>query len=67
MEAETSILAYVISYLPLLVYLVAQLWVSIWLTFKLIRVQQQMVRAQEGILAKLTDMESRLAAKPSND
>lgn len=67
MEAETSILAYVISYLPLLVYLVAQLWVSIWLTFKLIRVQQQMVRAQEGILAKLTDMESRLAAKPSRD
>jgi len=67
MESETSILAYVISYLPLLVYLVAQLWVSIWLTFKIIRVQQAMVRAQEGILAKLTDMDNRLAAKPNRD
>ena len=67
MEAETSILAYVISYLPLLVYLVAQLWVSIWLTFKLIRVQQQMVRAQEGILAKLSEIDSRMAAAPGKD
>ncbi|ESW99283.1 hypothetical protein X769_23875 [Mesorhizobium sp. LSJC268A00] len=67
MEAETSILAYIISYLPLLVYLVAQLWVSIWLAFKLIRVQQQMVRAQEGILAKLSEIDSRMAAKPNKD
>ncbi|MER9686624.1 MULTISPECIES: hypothetical protein [unclassified Mesorhizobium] len=45
----------------------AQLWVSIWLAFKLIRVQQQMVRAQEGILAKLSEIDSRMAAKPNKD
>ncbi|WP_210266777.1 hypothetical protein [Mesorhizobium loti] len=51
----------------MLIYLVASLWVSIWLTFKLIRVQQAMVRAQEGILAKLTDMDKRMSGKPSQE
>ena len=48
---------------PMLIYMIPQLWVTIWLTFKLIRVQQQMVKAQEGILAKLTEIDSRTARK----
>jgi len=60
MESENSLLGHFISWLPFLIYLL----VSIWLTFKLIRVQQAMVRAQEGILAKLTDMDHRLARRP---
>ncbi|BCG79494.1 hypothetical protein [Mesorhizobium sp. 113-3-3] len=67
MESENALLGYFISWVPFLIYLIAQLWVSIWLTFKLIRVQQAMVRAQEGILAKLTDMDNRMSGKPSQD
>ncbi|QKD02980.1 hypothetical protein [Mesorhizobium loti] len=67
MESENSLLGYFISWIPMLIYLVASLWVSIWLTFKLIRVQQAMVRAQEGILAKLTDMDKRMSGKPSQE
>ncbi|MGX9145795.1 hypothetical protein [Mesorhizobium sp. 128a] len=63
MESENSLLAYFISWLPFLIYLAIQ----IWLTFKLIHVQQAMVRAQEGILAKLTDMDNRMSAKLSRD
>jgi len=63
MESESSLLGYLISWLPMLIYLIPQLWVTIWLTFKLIRVQQQMVRAQEGILAKLSEIDSRMAGK----
>lgn len=63
MEGENSLLGYIISWVPFIFYLVAQLWVSIWLTFKLIRVQQQMVKAQEGILAKLTEIDGRMAGR----
>ncbi|MGX5843093.1 hypothetical protein ACWGTI_20440 [Mesorhizobium sp. ArgA1] len=56
-------LGYFISWLPFLIYLL----VSIWLTFRLIRVQEAMVRAQEGILAKLTDMDNRMSRKPNQD
>lgn len=55
-----SLLGYFISWLPYLLYLAIQ----IWLTFKLIRVLQTMVRAQEGILAKLTEIDSRMARRP---
>ncbi|TGP49696.1 hypothetical protein EN802_32590 [bacterium M00.F.Ca.ET.159.01.1.1] len=65
MESENSLLGYLISWVPMLIYMIPQLWVTIWLTFKLIRVQQQMVRAQEGILAKLTEIDSRMAGKPA--
>lgn len=64
-ESENSLLGYLISWVPMLIYMIPQLWVTIWLTFKLIRVQQQMVRAQEGILAKLTEIDSRMAGKPA--
>ncbi|MER8434791.1 hypothetical protein [Mesorhizobium caraganae] len=63
MESGNSLFGYFISWLPYLLYLAIQ----IWLTFKIIRVLQAMVRAQEGILAKLTDMDNRLTAKPSRD
>jgi len=63
MESGRSLLGYFISWLQYLLYLL----VSIWLTFKLIRVQEAMVRAQEGILAKLTDMESRMARKSAGE
>ncbi|UCI06274.1 hypothetical protein [Mesorhizobium sp. B1-1-8] len=63
MESENTLLGYIISWVPFLIYLIAQLSVSIWLTFKLIRVQQAMVRAQEGILAKLTDLQRDLQNK----
>lgn len=63
MEGENSLFGYIISWVPFIIYLVAQLWVSIWLTFKLIRVQQQMVKAQEGILARLTEIDSRMAGR----
>ncbi|TGQ28724.1 hypothetical protein [Mesorhizobium sp. M00.F.Ca.ET.216.01.1.1] len=65
MESESSILGYIISRAPFTIYLAAQLWVISWLAFKLIRVQQQMVRAQEGILAKLTDIDNRMAERPN--
>lgn len=64
MESENSILGYIIAWVPYTIYLAVQLWVISWLVFKLIRVQQAMVRAQEGILAKLTEIDSRMAAKP---
>ncbi|MER9439912.1 hypothetical protein NKI79_00655 [Mesorhizobium sp. M0340] len=63
MESENSLLGIFISWMPMLIYLAASLWVTIWLTFKLIRVQQAMVQAQEGILAKLTEIDSRMSAK----
>ncbi|ESX81570.1 hypothetical protein NKJ36_17160 [Mesorhizobium sp. M0142] len=67
MESENSLLGIFISWMPMLIYLAASLWVSIWLTFKLIHVQQAMVQAQEGILAKLTDIDNRMSGKPSQD
>lgn len=67
MESENSLLGIFISWMPMLIYLAASLWVSIWLTFKLIRVQQAMVQAQEGILAKLTEIDSRMSAKIRQD
>lgn len=65
MESENSLLGYLISWAPMLILIVPQLWVTIWLTFKVIRVQEQMVRAQEGILAKLTEIDGRMAGKPA--
>lgn len=67
MESENSLLGIFISWMPMLTYLAASLWVTIWLTFKLIRVQQAMVQAQEGILAKLTEIDSRMSAKIRQD
>ncbi|MER8382639.1 MULTISPECIES: hypothetical protein [unclassified Mesorhizobium] len=67
MESENSLLGIFISWMPMLIYLAASLWVSIWLTFKLIHVQQAMVQAQEGILTKLTDIDNRMSGKPSQD
>lgn len=67
MESENSLLGIFISWMPMLIYLAASLWVTIWLTFKLIRVQQAMVQAQEGILAKLTEIDSRMSAKAGQD
>ncbi|ESW89011.1 MULTISPECIES: hypothetical protein [unclassified Mesorhizobium] len=67
MESENSLLGIFISWMPMLIYLAASLWVTIWLTFKLIRVQQAMVQAQEGILAKLTEIDSRMSAKIRQD
>ncbi|MER9026737.1 hypothetical protein NKI01_30210 [Mesorhizobium sp. M0815] len=67
MESENSLLGIFISWMPMLIYLAASLWFSIWLTFKLIHVQQAMVQAQEGILTKLTDIDNRMSGKPSQD
>jgi hypothetical protein len=51
----------------MLIYMIPQLWVTIWLTLKLIRVQEQMVRAQEGILAKLSEIDDGVARKSAGE
>ena len=59
MEAESSIAEMVIAWIPFLF----QLAITVWLTLKLIGVLRTMAAAQEGILAKLNDIDRRLAAK----
>ncbi|MGF7007259.1 hypothetical protein [Aminobacter sp. BE322] len=57
-----SIIEAIVAWLPFLIYLL----VNIWLTFKIIRVQRDMVTAQQGILQKMIDFERRLYQKPAN-
>ncbi|MDR7221865.1 hypothetical protein [Aminobacter aminovorans] len=55
----------IVAWAPYVLYL----GISVWLTFKLIAVQRQMVDAQRGILQKMTDIERKLVApseKPSS-
>ena len=67
MEAESSgaeSLAFIaVAWTPYWIPVVLQLAVTIWLTLKVIGVLRTMAAAQEGILAKLNDIDRRLAAK----
>ncbi len=63
MDDSNSIAHLIASWLPSLILLVPQLGVTIWLTLKIIKVQEHMVEAQRGILQKMTDTEQRLAQR----
>jgi hypothetical protein len=68
MEAESSsgaesLIYIVVAWLPLWLPLLFQLAIAIWLILKVIGVLRIMAAAQEGILAKLNDIDRRLAAK----
>ena len=68
METESStgaesLLHILVAWIPYWIPLGLQLAITVWLTLKVIRVLQTMAVAQEGILAKLTDIDRRLAVK----
>lgn len=63
---QSDVIGAIVAWLPFFVYLIANIWVTIWLTFKIIRVQREMVTAQQGILQKMIDIEQRLYQKPGN-
>lgn len=62
-DAAAALARMIVAWLPYWIPLVFQLAITIWLTLKLIGVLRTMAAAQEGILAKLNDIDRRLAAK----
>jgi hypothetical protein len=52
----------IVAWLPYWIPLLIELAIVIWLTLKLIGVLRTMAAAQQGILAKLNDIDQRLAA-----
>ncbi len=59
----TAIVTIIVAWLPYWIPVIFQTAIIIWLALKLIGVLRTMVAAQQGILAKLNDIDGRQASK----
>jgi hypothetical protein len=62
-DAAHALATLIVAWLPFWIPILLQLAVTIWLALKAIRVLRTIAAGQDGILAKLNDIDRRLAAK----